>query len=383
VKLLLRILALLGILLLAGLAWLTFADRPEPFPNGSASARRLAAGPYAVAGFEREFVDTRRPTAANGDFPGEPVRRLPASVWYPMGAAPAPLLVFTHGFNSMRENGAYLAEHLASHGFAVVAADYPLTNYAAPGGPNEMDVVAQPGDVSFLIDELLALSAAPAGGFSGILDGERFGAFGISLGGLTTTLVAFHPDFRDPRLDAAVSIAGPMAMFMPRFFAGAGLPFLMIAGDADVLVPYEENAADVPEKVPGGELLTLHRGSHTAFSGRTAMLRSFGNPDAIGCYFVLRNMHSSDAADWATLIGPPEIGIDYDSELRLCEVDPLPENMNVLRQQMITRVAVTAFFEKTLAGDPALREAARVFLAEQLPAELAEVHYATAARGAP
>jgi hypothetical protein len=50
---------------------------------------------------------------------------------------------------------------------------------------------------------------------------------------------------------------------------------------------------------------------------------------------------------------------------------------------MITRVAVTAFFEKTLAGDPALREAARVFLAEQLPAELAEVHYATAARGAP
>jgi len=35
----------------------------------------------------------------------------------------------------------YLAEHLASHWYVVVSADYPLTHLQAPGGPNYLDVV--------------------------------------------------------------------------------------------------------------------------------------------------------------------------------------------------------------------------------------------------
>ena len=38
---------------------------------------------------------------------------------------------------------------------AVVAVDYPLTTYFAPGKPLITDVVNQPGDVSFLITEML------------------------------------------------------------------------------------------------------------------------------------------------------------------------------------------------------------------------------------
>ena len=48
--------------------------------------------------------------------------------------------------------------------------------------------------------------------FAGGIDRDRIGAMGLSLGGLTTTLVAFHPTLGDPRIRAAVSIAGPSAM---------------------------------------------------------------------------------------------------------------------------------------------------------------------------
>lgn len=48
---------------------------------------------------------------------------------------------------------------LASHGYTVVAVDYPLTNFFAPGKPKLSDVVNQPGDVSFLIDTMLKRNA--------------------------------------------------------------------------------------------------------------------------------------------------------------------------------------------------------------------------------
>ena len=69
--------------------------------------------------------------------------------------------------------------------------------------------------------------------FEGDIDAERIGVFGISLGGITTPLVAFHPEWRDPRVAAAISIAGAGDVFGPRFFDHAAIPFLMIAGTAD------------------------------------------------------------------------------------------------------------------------------------------------------
>src|SRR5262249_30225108 len=48
-----------------------------------------APGPYVVGSRTLELVDTSRPTPANGSYPGSPERRLPAIVWYPLGAATA------------------------------------------------------------------------------------------------------------------------------------------------------------------------------------------------------------------------------------------------------------------------------------------------------
>jgi len=127
----------------------------------------------------------------------------------------------------------------------------------APGGANVFDVVNQPGDVSFLIDTLLAWSGDPENDFHQRIDAARIGIAGTSLGGMTTELTAYHPRLRDPRVKAAVSIAGPLQLFGRAFFAESTLPFMMVAGDIDAMVPYEQNARPVLERVNNAWLVSL------------------------------------------------------------------------------------------------------------------------------
>ncbi|WOJ97634.1 hypothetical protein R0137_03445 [Congregibacter brevis] len=380
-KLLLKILASLGVLLALLALYVTFSHQPEDFPAGSESEARLAAGPWSVASFAEVFVDRDRPTPPNGDYLGDDSRSLDGNVWYPFEAeaGPRPLLVFSHGFTSSRSNGTYLAEHLASHGFVVVAVDYPLTSMGAPGGALVEDVINQPGDISFLIDTLLGYSAVSGHALSGKVDAERVGVLGISLGGLTSTLAGFHPKWRDRRIGAVMSIAGPTNFFTSDFFETADLPFMMFAGDLDVLVPYASNAAPVLEKKPGAELVTLAGGSHTGFSGGTALLRAMDNTDALGCWSVGRYIKPNQESQWEGLFGPVTLGIDYSAPNELCTVDPLPKTMNVLRQQMIARVVITAFFEKYLAADSVVQEAASAFLSSTSITEIPELSYAASA----
>ena len=376
VKLLLKIVLGLFVLSAALVAYAWLGNQPEAFPAGSVSAQRLAPGPWTVARRSQTFVDRRRETPANGEYAGAPERRMPGTVWYPLEAeaGEGPLLLFSHGFTSFRANGRYLGEHLASHGFVVVAVDYPLTSLTAPGGAFVNDVMNQPGDLSFLIDTLTAQSSVAGHALSGKIDARRIGVFGISLGGLTSTLAGYHPELRDRRIDAVLSIAGPTNFFTPTFFTHADAPFLMLAGEYDALVPWSTNAEPVPAKVPGARLVTVARGAHTGFSFGARWLRMLKNPDVVGCYFVTSNIEDdADADDWAGILGPAEIGIDYGVGDELCKVDPLPETLNVLRQQMIARVVTRAFFESTLSRDPSTRSTAARYLDEILASELADV----------
>ena len=365
------LLAVLAIILSQG-------KQAQPLPEGSASAERLLPGLHMVHSHDEVFVDTNRASQAHGEYAGESQRTLNATVWHPAQNqdGPYPLVIFSHGFSSTREGGAYLGEHLASHGFVVVAADFPLTNMNAPDRPYVRDVVNQPGDISFMIDTLLAQSDDDGHMLAGMIDGERIGVTGISLGGMTSTLVAFHPTMGDDRIGAALSIAGPTAQFTEVFFQTPQLPFLMLAGDIDALVPYNSNAAPVLDKIPGSQLVTVLNASHTGFSGPAGSLRWMDNPDALGCYIVNRNIGDDVEEPWFDLLGTPQQGIDYDSVNELCLMDPLPEAMNPLRQHMITSLVVRAFFESQFADAFKERAAAQVFLSEVLPAEIAEVDYA-------
>ena len=70
------------------------------------------------------------------------------------------------------------------------------------------DVVNQPGDVSFVIDEVLAASEDPESPLHGVVDPEAIGVVGHSLGGATTWAVAFNTATRDERIDSAMVFAG-------------------------------------------------------------------------------------------------------------------------------------------------------------------------------
>lgn len=379
-KLLKRIALVLLLVIAVIIAALTFAWQPEPFAEGSVSAQRLQAGPLKVASYNLVLEDKSRAAAAYNDYSGSASRQLKSTIWHPASRAegPYPLLVYSHGFSSTRDEGAYLAKHMASLGYVVLAMDFPLTNVRAPGGPFARDVVNQPADISFAIDHVLALSASQGEALEGMVDESRIGAFGLSLGGMTTELLSFHPEMRDSRIGAALSIAGPTFLFTSAFFAHAPeLPFLMLAGDIDALVPYAANAAPVPDKMPGAELVTLAGGSHTGFSGPAVMMRWMANPDALGCYLVAKRITQAMESPWYDLLGGEQEGIDDTQDSQLCAVDPLPAAMNVKRQNMITQVVVAAFFQREFSLSADERQAADRYLREELEKELAEVRYET------
>ena len=119
-----KILLLIVVLIVAVMLYLQFGNLPEPLPADSQSSKWLEKGIYDVDYFDVELVDTTRPSQANGDFAGSDERLLKTRIWYPEGiAAPAPLLIYSHGFMSTRTGGSYLAEHFASHGYIVAAMD--------------------------------------------------------------------------------------------------------------------------------------------------------------------------------------------------------------------------------------------------------------------
>jgi len=349
---------------------------PTPPDIASDSAKRLEPGPYTVGVRAHTFVDTSRPTAANRDVPGTPSRSLVSLIWYPENdAGNHPLVVYSHGFMSMKEEATYLAEQLASHGYVVVACDYPLTNLRTPGGPNVADFINQPADVSFLIDSVQGLSGGDRP-FSGRIDPDRIAVMGLSLGGLTSTLAAFHPDKRDPRVRAAISIAGPSSFFGPRFYETSDAPFLMIAGTLDAMIDYDSHGRAVLERARNAGLVTIENGSHTGFASiADPLFRFVDHPDSIGCGALMENIDVDPAENPFAGLGGPEQGILADAEGVLpCQGD-FPEALHPGRQQMVTRLAATAFLEGVFATDPAARERAKTFLAETLASDFGEARY--------
>jgi len=358
--------------------------QPEIPREDSNSFSWLQPGPYGVGQSERVWVDNSRPTNANRDFPGTAERTFPTTIWYPESfAGPYPLIIHSHGFLSSRSEVRYLLEHLASYGYVVVAADFPLTSGSAPGGPNISDVSSQPGDVSFLIDSTLALAGADKP-FSGEIDPQRIGNMGLSLGGFSTSLATYHPRLREPRIKAAISIAGPSANLSQRFYeqSQVDIPFLMIAGTADRLIDYGSNAAVIPDRAPGGALLTIEGGNHIGFVGMSEpAFRLVYNADSLACWSVQSNVDQDEEEAFSDLFSD-EDGIIFDVNApALCQQNPPPEAGHPGRQHMITQIGVLAFFESAFGVTERRRSDAKTLLQTQLAQEFQEATYRQAPTG--
>jgi len=259
----------LALLVLAGLA--AFA------PAVSAAADKT----YAVGKRSYTFVDTTRPTAANGTYAGAPTRTLPTLLLYPAkgdatGAAvenaPAvrrrqrfPLVVFSHGFTASGPAYQGVLERIVRAGYVVALPTFPLSNGAAPGKPTISDYVNQPGDVSFVLDRVLRIGRN-ARSLNQTISRTAIGAVGHSLGAITTLGVATNSCCLDRRIDAAVAWSGIQLSFAGgSFYSIRTPPLMLIHGSADRTVPFV-GSSNAYDKAPAPKaLVTLENGPHTPF----------------------------------------------------------------------------------------------------------------------
>ena len=157
----------------------------------------------------------------------------------PAGAyGPFPLVVFGHGFALTPASYSRMLQSWARAGYVVAAPVFPLENANAPNGPDESDLVNQPGDVRFVISRLLASGGARSSALSGLIDPARIAVAGHSDGGDTALAVAYDPSFRDPRVRDAIILSGAEIPGVGPFaFPRAGPPLLAVQGTADTVNP--------------------------------------------------------------------------------------------------------------------------------------------------
>ncbi len=244
-----------------------------PGPTSHRSADR------AIGITMQTLVDPSRSTPANGSVAGHAGRTLVTTVLYPTAGAatarpvpgaaadrahgPYPLIVFAHGFGSDVTSYLPLLQRWAEAGFVVAAPLFPLTNARTAGGPDLSDYVNQPGDMSFVVTQMLDQSAAATGPLAGLIDPSEVGAAGHSLGGVTTLGLVANTCCRDDRIKAAAVMSGdPITFPTGTVDNAAAPPILLVHGSADQAVPYVSsldvfNGASAPKG-----LLTIIGGDH-------------------------------------------------------------------------------------------------------------------------
>lgn len=145
------------------------------------------------------------------------------------GAA-APLIVFGHGFAVTPAPYSRLLDAWARAGYVVAAPIFPLGNANAPGGPDEADLVNQPGDMSFVISRLERR-------FPRRINRSQIAVAGQSDGGDTALAVAEDIRYRDPRVRAAVILSGAKIPGVGFTFPARNPPLLATQGTADTINP--------------------------------------------------------------------------------------------------------------------------------------------------
>jgi predicted dienelactone hydrolase len=197
----------------------------------------------------------------------------------PKNPAPKyPVIVVSHGLGSDRGSFAYLAEHLASHGYVVVVPAHPGSDAAQMAALLEgkaeevaapLEFVDRPLDVKFILDRLSADARLNYADWNNVgVVGQSFGGYtALALAGATldferlqqectpqqqlvtlnmsvllqcraAVLPARDYAIADPRVKAIVTAnAVTSLVFGPTGMAQVQVPTLMIAGKADTVAP--------------------------------------------------------------------------------------------------------------------------------------------------
>jgi predicted dienelactone hydrolase len=199
-----------------------------------------------------------------------------------------PVLVFSPGWGSPREDYTGLCTELASRGYVVVALSHPYESgvaLLADGrvvgqsdatsmlSANAADLLAiRTADSRFVLDQLVDLArSAPDSPLVGHLDVQHAGIVGHSLGGATAVQVLAE----DPRFLVGVNIDGTLPDALARRQLDRPLLWLQSGGGQ------QEHYVQVRDLLlgglrAGGALLVVDGSSHGSFSDTPAYLSPLG-----------------------------------------------------------------------------------------------------------
>jgi len=310
-----------------------------------------ALGPWAVGRATFEVVDPTRDDRTlavdawypvdDADAGGPPsvydllFTGLPSEVAFdappPSAGGPFPLVAFSHGSNGIRFQSFFLTEHLASHGFVVVAPDHvgnTALDILAPGTPFETR--DRPLDVSLVIDAMLGRSATPGDDFEGRIDADRIGVAGHSFGGFTTLamVTGFQDVPPDPRVRAIMPMSPASSILSDAQLASIGVPTLLVGGTVDTTTPIDPQTTRPWSLIPARpryrvDVIDAGHNSFTDICILADALIDAGIPPNI-LEFLLGNLEEG------------------------CSPDLIP----IERAQEITNLYATAYLKRNLAGDP-------------------------------
>lgn len=279
---------------------------PDAAPDPS------AMGPYPVGVVTLELLDESRPNDE-----GEP-RRLVTEVWYPAveaardqpgyvyteldlltdearaliegevdvelattavrDAAPRedgerfPVVLFSHGSSGVRMQSTFLTEFLASHGYVVAAPDHlgnTLSDAVVAGEQSQEGLFEslglRPDDMMYVLESLQGLPADDPLGL--IVDGDRVGAAGHSMGALTTLRLLAQ----DRPIDVAVAQAPPAydVVWFGSLAKEPGditIPLMLQAGEVDETTPLADAEGIYGRMTAPRSMLTVADAGHFTFS---------------------------------------------------------------------------------------------------------------------
>jgi dienelactone hydrolase len=220
-------------------------------------------------------------------------RAVPVKIYFPEGAGPFPVIVFSHGLGGSREGYEYLGQYWAAHGYVSVhlqhiGSDESLWKDGAGmqglrGGITIKTALDRPRDVSFAIDQLQALNKTDAWPLHGRLDLSRIGMAGHSFGANTTLLISGLRlpqgalTLADPRIKCAIAMSAPppVSKDYDALYGGIKLPMLHMTGTQDFSAVNSVGFSPADRRIPydhirgaDGYLVTFAGGDHMVFAGR-------------------------------------------------------------------------------------------------------------------
>ncbi len=182
------------------------AQEPVNIPQGRFADLRQR-GAFNVRKQTLPLIDRQRAAifstgSGEGQSPASRLgRSLTVDIYVPVPRLPRPIehypvIVISHGLGSNRTTFAYLADHLASHGFAVLVPEHPgsntkqfkaLVNGTAKEVAEPVEFINRPLDITFMLNELQANITLSQ------LNFQQVGVIGQSFGGYTALALAGAP----------------------------------------------------------------------------------------------------------------------------------------------------------------------------------------------